>query len=442
MNAKSKARAFLVMILAIAIMPLTTRAAVAVPPKITAEQARAAAEEIAHLIEAHYVFPEKRENIAAAIRKAAADRRYDVEDPYIFADRITTDLRAAGNDAHLGVRFHPERTSWPAHHGPSAHPQPNEKSPGRSRNEGFEELKILPGNIRYVKITNFMWTNDVTAKVTDEVARFLGEGDAVIIDLRGNGGGNASAVARLISYFMKDDNQVLMTFYDGMSGDVTVSRVKDDLRAPRMVGKPLYTLIADGTASAAEEFAYHVQQFKLGSLVGEKTAGAANNNEHFPVEPGFIVSVSIGRPVHPVSKTNWEGSGIAPTDRVPAASALEQAQLLALHRLAENAPETDRKAYTWAIEDIEARLHPFSTVPRNLEVYSGKYGIRTIRVENGTLLFQRQGQSPKKLMPMAPDLFAFAETDQIRVKFRRSGNRVIGFDQITDDGQILPSERD
>jgi hypothetical protein len=43
---------------------------------------------------------------------------------------------------------------------------------------------------------------------------------------------------------------------------------------------------------------------------------------------------------------------------------------------------------------------------------------------------------------MAPDFFAFAGTDQIRVKFRRAGNRVIGFDQITDDGQILPSARD
>src|ERR1051325_9170065 len=151
-----------------------------------------------------------------------------------------------------------------------------------------------------------------------------------------------------------------------MWGDVTVSGVRDDLRAPRMIGKPLYTLIDDGTASAAEEFAYHVQQFKLGSLVGEKTMGAANNNQHFPIEPGFVVSVSIGRPIHPVSKTNWQGSGILPTDAVPAPAALEHAEVMALHRLAEKAPAAERGTYTWAIEAIEARIHPFNVPPHDL----------------------------------------------------------------------------
>ena len=421
---------------------ITAFAAAAAPPKITADQARAAAEQIAQLIEKYYVFPDKRQNIAAAIRKAVADHRYDIADPYAFADRITTDLRAAANDVHLAVSFQPERSTEGSDHGPSADSQSAERSLRRRRNEGFEELKILPGNIRYVKVTGFMWTNDVTASVTDEIARFLSGGDAVIIDLRGNSGGNASAVARLISYFMKDDNQVLMTFHDGMSGEVAVTRVRDDLRAPRMIGKPLYTLIDGGTASAAEEFAYHVQQFKLGSLVGEKTAGAANNNQFFPVEPGFMVSISIGRPVHPVSKTNWEGVGIAPTDAAPATSALEEAQLLALRRLAENASKTDRQSYAWARESVEARLHPFSVSPGDLKAYCGKYGIRTVRSENGTLIFQREERPSKKLVPIARDLFAFADSDQIRVKFRRSGDHVIGFDQITDEGDVLPSERD
>jgi hypothetical protein len=42
---------------------------------------------------------------------------------------------------------------------------------------------------------------------------------------------------------------------------------------------------------------------------------------------------------------------------------------------------------------------------------------------------------------MAPDLFAFANTTQVRVRFRRSGDKVIGFDQITEDDQVIPSER-
>ena len=411
------------------------------PPKISQKDALNAAEQIAQLIEKYYVFPEKRQPIASAIRRAGADHWYDVDDPYVFADRITSHLRTIGKDAHLAVTYNPEfANELEQHQASHQHFAPHRA--GNDRNEGFEELKILPGNIRYVKITNFMWTDDATASVIDEAARFLSKGDAVIIDLRGNGGGNANAVARLISYFMKGEDQVLMTFHDGISGEEMVSRVKDDLRAPRMVGKPLYTLIDDGTASAAEEFAYHVEQFKLGSLVGEKTAGAANNNQHFPVQPGFVVSVSIGRPVHPVSKTNWEGAGILPTDQTPSAAALDRAELLALKRLVQDGSDAERATYTWAIEALESRLHPFQPNPRQLDGYAGKYGIRSIRVENGALVFQREGRPPTKLLPMAPDLFAMARTDQIRVKFRRSGDRVVGFDQITDDGQIIPSQRD
>ena len=441
-NTKSVFAEVIARFLVLVLLSFSTTATSTATRKIKPEEARTATAEIIQLIESHYVFPEKRQEIANAIRTSAAAHRYETDDPYVFADRITADLRDAGHDRHLGVVFNPSTSKALDQHHNSIAPQPSTRSPGRLRNEGFEELKILPGNVRYVKITNFMWTDDVTAGVIDEVARFLGDGDAVIIDLRGNGGGNANAVARLISYFMKNDDQVLMTFYDGMTGNVVESRVKDDLRAPRMVGKPLYTLIDDGTASAAEEFAYHVQQFRLGSLVGEKTLGAANNNHHFPIEPGFVVSISIGRPIHPVSKANWEGSGIAPTDPVPAAAALEHAQLRALHRLAEKAPEGEKLPYTWAIQAIEALIHPFNVAAPDLEPYAGHYGVRTIRVENGTLVLQRDGRPPTNLTPMAPDLFVLARNNDVRVKFRRVGNRVVGFDQITDDGEVIPSDRD
>jgi len=418
------------------------RQAPGLPPRISQQDALNAAEQVAQLIEKYYVFPEKRQPIAAAIRRAAADHWYDVDDPYVFADRITNHLRSVGKDAPLAVTYNPDFANELNQHQASGHHHVAPRGNANDRNEGFEEMKILPGNVRYVKITNFMWTDDVTGPVIDEVARFLGKGNAVIIDLRGNGGGNAEAVARLISYFMKDEHQTLMTFNDGMSGEEVTTQVRGDLRAPRMVGKPFYTLIDDGTASAAEEFAYHVEQFKLGSLVGEKTAGAANNNQHFPVQPGFVASVSIGRPVHPVSKTNWEGVGISPTEPTSSASAFDHAQLLALRRLAQNASEAERAAYTWAIEALECRLHPFQPDPKQLDGYAGKYGIRSIRIENGGLVFQREGRSPTKLLPMAPDLFTMATTDQIRVRFRRSGDRITGFDQITDQGEIIPSQRD
>jgi hypothetical protein len=408
---------------------------------MTVDQAHAAAEEIARLVTASYVFSEKRATIAAAVRGAAAANRYDTANSDEFAERVTDDLRAAGHDRHLWVQYDPDTYRDLMQRTPHSDTSPHAREEGRRRNQGFEELRILSGNIRYVRITHFLWSNDTTGRIIDEAARFMSDGDAVVIDLRGNGGGNGSAVDRLISYFFDADDRVLMSYHDGPSGETIVNRVSNDLCGPRMPGKPLYVLIDDGTGSAAEGFAYQVQQFKLGTLVGQKTAGAANNNELFPVPPGFVASVSTGRPVHPVSQTNWEGVGVVPDVSAPTAAALDQAELAALQRLAQYAGETERPRYEWPLAAIEARLHPVKVSERDLRAYVGKYGVRTIRLEKDTLSYQREGRDPTTLIPMAPDLFAFANTADVRVRFRRSEGKVVGFDQITSDGQALPSDR-
>ena len=411
-------------------------------PALTPAQARQAATEIARLVSENYVFPEKREPIASAIRTAADAGRYDTASPGELAQRITADLRKAGQDKHLWVHWDPDAYRDLLEHkdddsGVSAFV----REAGRRTNQGYRDLEILDGNVRYVRITGFAWTSDVTARVIDEAARFLGEGDAAIIDIRGNGGGSAAAVARLVSYFFPADDRILMTFHDGLSGEDAVTRVANDLPNPRMVGRPLYVLIDDGTGSAAEEFAYHVKQFKVGTLVGRTTAGAANNNARFPVAPGFVASVSAGRPIHPVSKTNWEGVGVPPDVETPPRAALDRAQLLALKDLAARAKPDERSRYEWPMVAIAARLHPVTVSERDLAAYAGKYGIRTVRLEKGALVYQREGQPAATLVPLGADLFGFPDGDDVRIRFRRAGGKVVGFDQVISDGQVIPVER-
>jgi hypothetical protein len=276
--------------------------------------------------------------------------------------------------------------------------------------------------------------------VTD-AARFLGGGDAVIIDLRQNGGGSPDAVRAMISYFMPPDHRLLMSYHDGVTGKTDTSHVTDKLAAPRMVGKPLYVLISGNTGSAAEEFAYHIKNFKLGTLVGETTAGAANNDTIYPIAPGFIASISTGRVVHPVTGTNWEGVGVPPDVAVAADKALDQAQLIALQKLAA-APGPYAQDYAWAIAGENAKLSP----PAKLDAaamaeYAGTYGVRTIHVEDGALIFQRQGRPALTLTPMTADLFTVGDGDHIRVRFQRANGKITGFDMITADGQTISASR-
>ena len=397
-------------------------------------EARAVVDGVVALIAKNYVFPEKRAGIVDLLNKNEAAGRYDVTSSADLVDRLGADMTAAGHDHHLWIQYNPDQNKAMRNPSNSQGIAFFEREASQ-RNQGYEALRILPGNVRYVNLTGFIWGKN-TARTVADVARFLGDGDAVIIDLRENGGGSAEAVQALISYFLPPDNRVLMQFHQGANGAGKPTRVLAHLGAPRLVGKPLYVLTSGSTGSAAEEFCYHVQQFHLGTLVGATTAGAANNNTIYPVGTDYIVSVSTDRPEHPVSHSNWEGTGVAPDVAVPRAAALDQAHLLALKALAAKGGD-----YAWPIAGLEARLNPPAPDAAALAAYAGDYGERTVRLENGTLIFQRQGREAQPLTPLAADLFAFVNDEHTRARFRREGGRVTGFDLLRDDGQTTAVAR-
>jgi hypothetical protein len=299
---------------------------------------------------------------------------------------------------------------------------------------------VLDGNIRYMRVTGFPWVPGATAGAIDDAARFLGDGDAVIVDLRHNGGGSAQSVERIVSYFLPAKQRTLMTFVNAATNERKIGKTSTDLRAPRMVDKLLMVLIDGDTGSAAEEFAYQVQNFKLGILVGATTAGAANNDTLAPIAPDLVFSISTGRPIHPATNTNWEGVGVRPDVKTDSADALDEAQLRVLKLLEAKNPK-GRSRYVWWEQAIAARLRPFAVDPAHLAAYAGTYGIRSVTVKGGELVYQRQGREPTILIPLGPDFFSFANTGDSRLRFRRAGNQVIGFDQITIDGATLPSAR-
>jgi hypothetical protein len=186
----------------------------------------------------------------------------------------------------------------------------------------------------------------------------------------------------------------------------------------------LYVLINGQTASAAEAFAYDVQQFHLGELVGAKTVGAANNNKLVPVAPDFILSVSYGRPLHAVSGGNWEGSGVAPDVDTPPEQALEVAQERALQRLlqAKDLSPEQQRDYAWAQTGVAARLHPATVDSGALAALAGRY--RGGRAPEPIEVTQREGvlwltlprRPPVRLTPLTQDLFAVDGYDSLRVR--------------------------
>lgn len=391
----------------------------AAPDRLSAAQRAAAIRDIQAEIQKAYVFPGKRKVIVSALNQAQRAGRYDIDGASLFAEAVTADLRAAGDDEHLYLRYEPAWYAAATAPAGSEHDDgvDFERQLAAQDHHGLREMRLLLGNVRYLRITAFSWVLDETGAAYDDAMRFLRDGDALIIDLRGNTGGSSSATQYLVSHFL-DENVLLYTF-ESQQEPSWQSRTLGYLPAGRLKGKPLYVLTDRRTRSAGEDVAYQVSQYKLGELVGTTTAGAANNNEHVPVAPGFRLSVSVGRPVHPVSGGNWEGEGVKPTVEAPAAQAFEIAYSLALERLEKNgaAPPDLRAEYSWARAGAQARLHPVSISEPQLRSLAGKAGPVSVAFRDGALWMTRPNRDPEHLVPMTGDgMFSVEGIDELRVR--------------------------
>lgn len=366
-----------------------------------------------------YVFPERRGPAIDRLAAASAEGRYDTPDPAAFAERVTEDLTAVTHDTHLYLRYDP---AWFA--SASAPPAPGEDAQqiaieaeiARYTNHGLAEMRILPGNIRYLRIEGFAWVEAETGPAWDGAMRFLKGGRAVIIDLRGNGGGRIEASKYLLSHFLPADT-LIATFHIP-NADPLQYRAADYLPTGRIQGPPVYVLIDGHSRSAAEMVAYTFQQYRLGELIGARTEGAANISDDFAVAPGFRLSVSTGRTVQPISGTDWEGVGVAPTVETDPSQALEIARIRAIDRLLPDTPDgVPRQQLLWSRPALEAALHPARLDERALRAFAGVYGEASVRFRDHGLWLHRPGRPPDRLTAMTADgLFQAVDNDSLRVR--------------------------
>jgi hypothetical protein len=72
--------------------------------------------------------------------------------------------------------------------------------------------------------------------------------------------------------------------------------------------------------------------------------------------------------------------------------------------------------------------------------FTGRFGQRSIRLEGGKLIYQRDGRPPFEMTYLGGDLFEIHATGD-RVQFFRNGGRVVRFELITSENRISPVER-
>lgn len=278
-----------------------------------------------------YVFPETAKKMESALRARQKAGEYDrVDDAETFASMLTEHLRAVSHDKHLGVNFYPKLPPM----GPGG-PAPDAEARMRARMEkdncAFEKVERLPSNIGYLKFNAFL-DPAICGPTATAAMNFLANVDAIIFDLRGNGGGDPNMIAYLSTYLFKEPTH-LNDLYNRKEDSTTQYWTLPYVSGKRLAGQPVYVLTSKRSFSGAEEFTYNLKNLKRATIIGETTGGGAHPVSGQRIDDHFMIGVPFARAVNPISRTNWEGTGVEPDVKVPAEQALDVALRMAGEKL-------------------------------------------------------------------------------------------------------------
>jgi len=305
-------------------------------PALSESDRSAAVDSISRILEKNYVYPDVGTKMAAILKSNQKSGAYtSITNPPEFGRRLTEDLRAVSKDKHLRVVYDPRVI---AEEKTAKTPEEREKLESERAEEmkrgnyGFKEAKILDGNIGYLDLRQFA-NPRYAAETAHAAMKTFSKADALIIDLRNNGGGSPQMIQLITSYFYAAQPLIhLNSFYDRPNNETTETWTLPEIPGVRRPDMDLYILTSKETFSAAEEFSYNLKNLKRATLIGETTGGGAHPTGSFIATDKYFVRVPRGRAINPITKTNWEGTGVTPDVIVDADKAFDIAYAKARKR--------------------------------------------------------------------------------------------------------------
>jgi len=414
-------------------------------PRMSAATQAAVLESVTTAIDTIYVIKDTADRIIAHLRGQQAAGAYrELMDPALLAQKLDEDARSIYDDQHFGIR-----AMYPVD--PQAAEQTEDPRATerfrrflKDRNYGFEKIEILSGNVGYLELTAFVNT-DLAGETAAAAMNFLTNTNALIIDLRQNGGGDASMI-RMLTAYLFDEQKHLINWYERDTETTVQSYSLDYVPGKRLADVPVYVLTSGSTASAAEEFTFDLKHLKRATVVGDTTSGGGHTvSQVFLHFDGFRIGMRIpyGRAFDPKTGEGWEGKGVSPDVAVSSDQALTVAHMKALKQIADaEQDEQARFGLTWTMQDMECQLNPLLLSREQLAEYTGVYGPRSITLEGDGLYYQREDRPMMLLVPMAEDLFRVTGLDYFRVRFERDGSgkvtRIVG---VYNDGREDENDR-
>ncbi len=409
--------------------------------QLTLEEKKTVVETACEKIETIYPFKEIGSKTFEGLRQQfEAGDLDEITDAKLFAGAVTEIMEELSRDKHLDLYFDPVRAkelikaedAGDADSGPGA----EDLELAKWENYGFKTLRMLDGRVGYLDLRMFFGA-EFAGPVAVTAMDFLSRSNAVIIDLRYNGGGWDDMVTLLAGYFTENkESETVAISRSTLDQSYFASTIPSFVPGRKMTNIPVYLLVSSSTASAAEAFASILRHFNPQVLlVGQTTAGAENPVGFVALNEEFVLKIPCYEKIFFGSRPPWEGKGLAPDLESPVHLALETAHQHALEKLYELHTEASaRKILQWGIDGYKARLEPAAVAQGTLESYAGSYGSTKVLLEGGDLILQYKERSQRRLLPIAADYFIVEGRDDMRLRFVSEGGQVTAMERIYSDG--------
>ena len=383
---------------------------------------------VKQVLQQDYVYPDKAETVVQALENKRQAGRYSGSlSAEELADLLSQDLVEITGDFHFHLGYAPDAEV-------ERDTAQIDVQTLQKNNFEFQRVEILPGNVGYLRLDYFAATDDVFELATSAM-EFLGNSDALILDLRYNRGGHLETAKLIMSYlFPGDRDQELFDYFYNEDGK-TIRRgqwVLAGLPGKRMPDIPIFVLTSTTTFSAGEWMAFSLSELERATVVGQRTAGAAHPVDLKRIDDNFVMQVPIGIVSGPVSGTDFEGLGVAPDHEVPSHRALEMAHKLALEKLVETNPAGDAR---WYLPLLDKAGVTQSEIERDIRDVQGVYEGRKVTIESGVPVYTWGDRFALALEPLGDSLFGVEGTDDYRFRLVRKNGKVTAMERLFKNGR-------
>ena len=357
-------------------------------------------------------------------------RYADIQTNEQLAQRLTDELRAISGDTHIGIVFDPDsvdryktRANAKASQTAKTIDQTNKRiasKESRLDNYGIRAVEVLAGSVGYLRVDYFDGHDKEGAPAIASAMNLLASSNAIILDLRRNGGGNSRVLPLFLGYFLGPDAVHFATRTERWKGTEEAIYSRADVKGARHFDKTIYILTSGTTYSLAEQLSYHLRSFNRALIIGERTYGGGNGWDPVVLNDDFYLRLPRLAFVNAVTNSMFlEKEGIAPDIAVSSAIAMQTAYIEALAKLYEKTSNIEvQQKIKWAQRVAIARRDtPVESVNANIKRYAGKFGEFVFEAREGALWLSFRGLPFVKLERLAAGLYLDDRSIQRQFQF-------------------------